>query len=58
MTCYLWNYEYGFIESELDDDAYANPIFAYANGFYDTEENLKHPSYLRSDLQMPDYTLL
>lgn len=55
---YLWNNEYGFFDSISLDEKYSHGVFAYKDGFYDTDENLKHPSYLPSYLQIPDYTVL
>ncbi len=57
-TMYHWDNEYGFLHNQFDTTRYNNILEAYADGFYDTEENLNHPSYLRSDLQMPDYMQL
>lgn len=51
---YHWNYEYGFFTYDYPDD-YGLEIEAYLDGFYD---NIEHPSYLKSTLRMPDYTLI
>lgn len=37
---------------------YKTRIEAFVNGYYNTEENLKDPSYVPSYLKMPDYTKL
>lgn len=57
-SMYLWNNEYGFFdEIDLNDD-FENTMIAYSKGFYDFTDVADHPSYLRSDLTMPDYMLL
>ena len=55
---YLWNNEYGFFDGVPLDGKFENIMVAYAKGFYDTEENIGHPSYLSSYLEIPDYTKL
>lgn len=58
-SMYLWNYEYGFFDNiEIDDTKYSNVVEAFADGLYDIDENIRHPSYLPSCLIMPDYTQL
>ena len=53
---FSWNNEYGeFFDKEHD---YLTNYEAYMNGFFDTPENLSHPSYLPSTLTMPDYMQL
>ena len=52
---YHWNNEYGLL-SEAFPEIYGTRADAYQNGFYDTDERRRHPSYLPSDLDMPDYT--
>lgn len=54
---YNWNLEYGFLDHTLDEK-YDSPLSAYKDGFFDTEENLSHSSYLASYLVIPDYTQL
>ena len=54
---YLWNNEYGFFDDKSLEE-YENPMIAYAKGIYDIEENIHHPSYLPSYLEIPDYTKL
>ena len=54
-TMYQWNNEYGFLDETDGLEQYDNPVDAYIHGFYDTESNLKHPSYLPSYLVRPNY---
>lgn len=55
---YNWNLEYGFLDIDFDESLYHDPIEAYKEGFFDTKENVNHPSYLPSYLEIPDYTKL
>ena len=54
MVLYHWNNEYGNISKQFPDK-YQSRIDAFVQGFYDTEENLKNPSYVYSKLKRPDY---
>ena len=51
---YHWNHEYRFFTHDYPDDS-GLEIEAYFEGFFD---DIKHPSYLKSTLKMPDYTLI
>ncbi len=55
---YMWNLEFSFFSKGFDENKYDNSVIAYVKGYYDVEENLNHPSYLPSYLEMPDYLLL
>ena len=52
---YNWNLEYGFLDSDYLKEEYQDPIHAYKEGFYGTEENVSHPSYFPSYLSVPNY---
>lgn len=53
LALYHWNNENDFLNS--DTGSYKNPIEAFVNGHYDTEENVSNPSYMPSYAEMPNY---
>ena len=57
-SMYLWNNEFGFFDKIELPTQYENTMIAYSKGFYDSTAISRHPSYLRSDIVMPDYMLL
>lgn len=54
---FSWNHEMGLLE-EIFPEKYSTVFEAFLNGFFDTDENLKNPSFLKSDLIRPDYIQL
>lgn len=54
VLIYMWNYETSFI-AEFDDDKYDSYIDAFFDGYYDTEDNLSNPNYMKSDSEQPDF---
>ena len=50
---YLWNNEYGLLNDPYPDE-YGSRAEAFIDGYYD-EANADDPSYVASDLTMPDY---
>ena len=55
LALYYWDYESGFLNDSYPD-TYNSDIEAFVDGHYDTPDNLSNPSYVSSDLTMPDYT--
>lgn len=54
VLLYLWNYETSIIIS-APDDLYDTDIDAFADGYYDTEDNLKNPNYMPSYAAQPSF---
>lgn len=54
---YHWNNELGLIDDVVPEE-FNSAIEAFVAGYFDTKENLSHPSYVPSYLEMPDYTLI
>ena len=55
---YQWNNEHLLLNEAYNKKIYKDEIDAYIRGFYDIEENLDNPSYLPSNLPVPDYMKL
>lgn len=59
FALYQYNKEFKFIvERSGRTDLRPVELSMFLNGEFDTEENLAHPNYLPSYLQMPDYSKL
>lgn len=58
LAKFHWNNEYGEFFSNDFPEKYNSRLEAFADGYFDTKENLAHPSYLSSKLEIPDYTKL
>ena len=52
---YTWNIECQLL-GDFPSDSYDTPFEAFVDGWYDTDENLSNPSYVASNLPIPDYT--
>lgn len=55
---YHWNIESHTIDKPFPKDKYRSKMEAFLDGYYDTDENLANPSYVASNLEIPDYTNL
>ena len=56
VTKFLWNNELDLVAGNVPK-GYTSKIDAYVDGYYD-KQNKGNPSYVSSEVEIPDYTLL
>lgn len=55
LLLYLWNYETSIIGNS-PEELYDTDIDAFLDGYYDVEENIKNPTYMKSTAKQPTFS--